>query len=237
MKIPYYQKLTLLDYPGKTAVTVFTDGCNLRCPFCHNASLVERHPDEYIDPEELFSYLKKRIGLLDGVCITGGEPLLQNDLGDLINRIRALGYAVKLDTNGTLPERLEPLLADGLLDYVAMDFKNALEKYPLTVGMPEAQKDSLIERIERSVALITRLAPDFEFRTTVVASLHTPHDTESIAAYLAHNASPDVKYYIQCFKDSGDILCAGLSAPDKTALDAMLHAARTHLPCTELRGV
>lgn len=237
MKIPYFQKLTLLDYPGKTAVTVFTDGCNLRCPFCHNASLVERHPDEYIDPEELLSYLKKRSGLLDGVCITGGEPLLQSDLGDLIKRIRAFGYAVKLDTNGTLPERLEPLLADGLLDYVAMDFKNSFEKYALTVGLTETKADGLTEKITRSTELIARLAPDFEFRTTVVASLHTPHDTESIAAFLAHNVSPDVKYYIQCFKDSGDILRDGLSAPDKTALFAMLSAAQKHLPHAVLRGV
>ncbi len=237
MLIPYFQKLTLLDFPGHTATTVFTDGCNLRCPFCHNASLVERHPEEYIDPEEFFRFLEKRTGLLDGICITGGEPLLQKDLPDFIRRVRSYGFAVKLDTNGTFPERLEELLREGLIDHVAMDIKNCLGKYPLTAGTDENKADELNATIRRSIELIAHLAPDYEFRTTVVDELHSPEDVESIAEMLSHSASPEAKYYIQCFKDSGDILCPGLSAPDKSTLEEMLVAARRYLKNAALRGV
>lgn len=237
MLIPYFQKLTLLDFPGHTAATVFTDGCNLRCPFCHNASLVERHPEEYIDTEEFFRFLEKRAGLLDGVCITGGEPLLQKDLADFIRRVRASGFAVKLDTNGTFPEKLEELLREGLVDHVAMDIKNCLNKYPLTAGTEDEKADELCNKIRRSIELIAHLAPDYEFRTTVVDELHSVEDVESIAKMLLHTASPDVKYYIQCFKDSGDILCPGLSSPEQSTLEAMLDAAKRHLTNASLRGV
>ena len=136
MVIKGLQKTTLLDFPGKLACTVFTGGCNFRCPFCHNASLVIRPSDvEEISEEKFFSYLKKRQGILDGVCITGGEPLLNKDIEDFIRRIRSLGLLVKLDTNGAFPERLERLLDEGLVDYVAMDIKNSKEKYAATAGL------------------------------------------------------------------------------------------------------
>ena len=132
------QKLSLLDFPGKLAATVFTGGCNLRCPFCHNASLVTRFSEyERISEEEVLSFLEKRKGLLDGVCITGGEPLLQEDLAEFIIKIRAMGFLVKLDTNGCLPDKLDSLIRRSLVDYVAMDIKNSFDKYPLTVGTPD----------------------------------------------------------------------------------------------------
>lgn len=237
MKIPYYQKLTLLDYPGKTAATIFTDGCNFRCPFCHNAALVVRHPEEYLAPDEVFAFLKKRTGLLDGICITGGEPLLQPDLEDFIKQIKAMGFLVKLDTNGSFPERLEKLLRNGLIDYVAMDIKNSPEKYPETIGINAANAGKIQAEVERSMKLIARLSPDYEFRTTAVASLHQPKDFESIASWISQAASPDAKYFIQCFRDSGDTIEQGLSALDENTLEASKNAALTHLKHVELRGI
>ena len=137
MKIPYYQKLTLLDYPGKTAATVFTDGCNFRCPFCHNTPLLTADAADGMVEEELLAFLKKRQGLLDGVAITGGEPLLRPDLPALLEKIKALGYAVKLDTNGAFPDRLEQVVRARLADYVAMDVKNSPARYAQTVSMAE----------------------------------------------------------------------------------------------------
>ena len=144
------QKLTLLDYPGKVACTIFTGGCNFRCPFCHNRDLVTGEAEERLDPEQVFRFLKKRQGILDGVCISGGEPLMQPELEDFIREVRSLGYCVKLDTNGSLPDRLEYLADQGLLDYVAMDLKNSPEHYGRTVG--EALCD--VERIDRSIRLL-----------------------------------------------------------------------------------
>ena len=128
MNIQGFQKLTMLDFPGHTACTVFTGGCNLRCPFCHNVSLVLAPEAEPIPEEEIFSYLAKRRGVLDGVAITGGEPLLQKDIADFCRKVKETGFLVKLDTNGFFPERLEALLREGLVDYVAMDIKNTPEK-------------------------------------------------------------------------------------------------------------
>ena len=136
MEIHGIQKMTLLDYPEKVACTIFTARCNFRCPFCHNASLVT-HVDAAaaISEEEVFSFLAKRQGILDGVCITGGEPLLQPDIEEFIRKVKELGYQVKLDTNGSFPDRLEHLIDEGLVDYVAMDLKNCRERYGETVGL------------------------------------------------------------------------------------------------------
>ncbi len=237
MKIPFYQKLTLLDYPEKTAATVFTDGCNFRCPFCHNASLVVRHPDEYLETDDVFEFLKKRTGLLDGVCITGGEPLLQNDLEEFIRTIKNMGFLVKLDTNGSFPERLEKLLKEKILDYVAMDVKNSPEKYPKTIGITAPGPERITETISASMKYIAQLAPDYEFRTTTVASFHEPDDFKKIGKWIAETASPDAKYYIQCFKDSGDIIENNLAAPDENALEACKNAALPYLRNTMLRGI
>ena len=190
MKISGFQKLTLLDFPGHTACTLFTSGCNMRCPFCHNTPLVEGTSEEDYTEEEIFSYLEKRKGLLDGVAITGGEPLLQKDIVEFITKIKEAGYSVKLDTNGSKPELLQELISRGLVDFVAMDIKNTREKYPLTAG-----RDVGIENIEKSVDILKSSGVDHEFRTTVVKEFHTEDDIISIAKWLGEKE----KYYLQQF--------------------------------------
>ena len=190
------QKTTLLDFPEKLACTVFTGGCNFRCPFCHNASLVlNSGAIEEIPEDEFFSYLSRRKGVLDGVCITGGEPLLNSDIFEFIKKIRSYGLLVKLDTNGSMPDRLEALLDAGIVDYVAMDIKNAPTKYALTAGVDEYPAE-----IERSIDIIIKKAPEYEFRTTVVRELHEKEDIIKIANRIK-NAK---KYFLQSYVDSGD---------------------------------
>jgi len=222
------QKTTLLDYPEKVACTVFTGGCNLRCPFCHNASLVHITDDAEIQEEEFFAFLKKRVNILDGVCITGGEPLLQKDIKEFIYKIKELGYAVKLDTNGFYPKKLSELLEGGLLDYVAMDIKNSKTEYAKTCGV-----DIDINKIEESIALLLSSKIDFEFRTTVVKELHSSNNIEEIAQWIS--SAP--KYFLQCFKDSGDILSEGLTAYSDAEMKIILENTRRYLPATELRGI
>ncbi len=222
------QKTTLLDYPEKVACTVFTGGCNLRCPFCHNASLVNVKDDNEISEDEFFTFLKKRVNILDGVCITGGEPLLQKDITSFIARIKELGYSVKLDTNGFYPHKLKELLDLKLIDYVAMDIKNSKKKYSKTCGV-----EVDINKIEESIALLLSSEIDFEFRTTVVRELHTSDDIESIAKWIS--SAP--KYFLQSFKDSGDILSDGLSSYTDDEMKAMLDLAKKHISSTVLRGI
>jgi len=231
MNISGFQKLTLLDYPGKTASIIFTRDCNLRCPFCHNASLALSRAEEVYDENEVLSYLDKRKKLLDGVTVTGGEPLMHEELPDLLRKIRALGYAVKLDTNGTYPDRLRALLDEGLLDYVAMDIKNSEERYPMTVGLSGF---SLMPRVKESIAILLSSKIPYEFRTTVVKGLH---DEASIlgACELIRGASA---YYLQRFTDSGDLISPeGLSAFSPDEMRALLKAARRLIPTCALRGV
>lgn len=228
MIIKGLQKTTLLDFPGKVACTVFTGGCNFRCPFCHNASLVLHagNVDE-ISENEFFSYISKRKGILDGVCITGGEPLLSNGIEDFIRKIKDLGLLVKLDTNGTFPQKLNALLDEGLLDYVAMDIKNSKEKYAMTAGVTEYPS-----AIEESIKLIMEKAPDYEFRTTVVKELHSPQDIVNIAKWI--NGAKH--YFLQSYTDSGDILMDGFSSYDESKMLEILEITREILPCTVLRG-
>ena len=223
------QKTTLLDYPEKLACTVFTGGCNFRCPFCHNASLVlNASKVEEISNDEFFSYLSKRKGLLDGVCITGGEPLLNDDIVDFIKKIRSYELLIKLDTNGSFPDKLEYLLDNKLVDYVAMDIKNSKEKYSLTSGTSDFPHG-----IEESIDIIIAKAPDYEFRTTVVRELHTANDVYKIAN-LIKNAK---KYFLQSYVDSGDIITDGFSAYSAEEMLEILENTRKILPCTELRGI
>ena len=232
MKMYGLQKLTLLDFPGKVACTVFTSGCNLRCPFCHNASLVEggQYAPEEIPPKELAAFLKKRSGLLDGVCVTGGEPLLHPELPDFLRNLRGLGYAVKLDTNGCFPERLEEVLSEGLADYVAMDLKNSPERYAETVGVPEF--DFL--PVRRSIGLLLNGSVDYEFRTTVVKGLHSGESLR-VAAGAIRGAK---RYYLQKFVDSGDLVCGqGLSAFSDAEMKELLEAVKPFVPNAALRGV
>ena len=228
MKISGFQKLTLLDFPGHTACTLFTSGCNMRCPFCHNTPLVKGTAPESYEEEEIFSFLQKRQGLLDGVAITGGEPLLQKDIVPFIKKIKELGYKVKLDTNGSEPEVLKELISLSLVDFIAMDIKNSKEKYALTSGV-----DVKLEDIEKSVELIKDSGIPHEFRTTVVRQLHTKDDIESIALWLGKNE----KYYLQQFRDSGDILCDGFSAHSEDTLRLMAEIAQKYVLLCETRGI
>lgn len=198
------QKLSMVDYPGKLAATVFTGGCNLRCPFCHNALLVTRLDETpELGEEAVLSFLATRTKLLDGVVLSGGEPLLQPDAADFLRKIRQMGFAVKLDTNGFFPDRLSAILEEGLVDYVAMDIKNAPEKYPITCGIPGLDTAPVAE----SVKLLRQSGVDFEFRTTLVREFHTSEDLLAIGRWL--EGSP--RYFLQAFVDSGNLVGSGCS--------------------------
>lgn len=230
MNIQGLQKLTLLDYPEKVACTIFTAGCNFRCPFCHNASLVT-HVDPYHDmpEEEVLAFLKKRQGILDGVCITGGEPLLHTDLAGFLEKVKALGYSVKLDTNGSNIGRLKQLAEQGLVDYIAMDIKNAPNKYGETIGI----QDYNLENILRSVDYLKSRAVPYEFRTTVVREFHKREDFAAIGRWLKGAE----RYYLQGFVDSGDLIQSGLRAYTKEIMEQALEIIRKNIPNAELRGV
>ena len=227
--IQFYQKLTLLDYPSKTACTVFTYGCNLRCPFCHNALLVTQPAEEQVDENEFFAFLEKRKGLLDGVCITGGEPLIQPDIKDFIRKIKDMGYLVKLDTNGFFPEKLKDLLSSGLLDYVAMDIKNSPDRYAFTCGLERVD----LSKVNESIDLLKNSGVDFEFRTTAVKEFHSAESFIEIGKWL----NGGFKYFIQSFKDSGNTIEKGLSSFTEEELLAFKAAVSPFLPRVSLRGV
>ena len=231
MRLGGVQKLTLLDFPEHVACTVFTLGCNLRCPFCHNASLVvpERALPDEMPEEAFFDFLQSRKKVLDGVCITGGEPLLQPDIVDFIKKIRALGFAVKLDTNGTLPHVLKPILDEKLVDYVAMDIKNSPARYAETVGVPGFD----VRKIEESLALLRASGIPFELRTTVVAELHDDTAIQDIGGWIAG----DQKYFLQSFADSGDILGTGFSAHTPAKMREFQGILAPFVPKTTLRGI
>ena len=228
MKIKGLQKLTLLDYPGRLAATVFLGGCNMRCPFCHNASLVVRPDNTEITDDELFAFLESRRGKLSGVCVTGGEPTLNRELPSFISKIRALGYSVKLDTNGTHPEMLESLIRDGLVDYVAMDIKTSIENYGRVSGIPDLDTS----KIERSIDLLLSGTVPYEFRTTVVRELHTASDFEAIGRRIEGARA----YFLQSFKDSGDLISDGFSAIDTKTEAEFLRAVRVYVPTAQTRG-
>ena len=228
MNITGLQKMTLLDFPGKVACTVFLQGCNYRCPFCHNSDLLGPQGSQSISREELLSFLSKRRGLLDGVCITGGEPTLQKDLPELIRDIRALGFAVKLDTNGSRPDVLRALLAENLLDYVAMDIKNGPSRYGETVGIP----DFPLDRTEESIRILLEEKVPFEFRTTVVEEFHDAAAVEEMGRWLSHLAEGRKigHYFLQSFTDRDSVLRTGLHAPNPLTLQ---HFSRLLSPYCE----
>ncbi|MGI5955284.1 anaerobic ribonucleoside-triphosphate reductase activating protein [Dysosmobacter sp.] len=230
MRICGLQTLSMVDYPSKLAATVFTGGCNLRCPFCHNALLVTRLEESpTLQQEEVLAFLKRRRGLLDGVVLSGGEPLIQSGVPEFLQKVRSLGFSIKLDTNGCYPDALEALLDQGLADYVAMDVKNAPEHYAQTVGIPDF--DPAV--ITRSAAVLARSGVDYELRTTVVRELHTVADIAAIGAWM--QGAP--RYFLQCFVDSGALISPGFHAPDRADLENMLQAARPFFGETALRGV
>ena len=231
MRISGVQKLTLLDYPGHIAATIFTPGCDLRCPFCHNSDLVNDSLDLEYYEDEVLDFLRTRTGKLSGVAITGGEPLMQPDIADFIKKVRALGLKVKLDTNGTYPEKLASLIDDGFLDYIAMDVKNSPASWAKTVGVNNAA--ALFNKTLQSMEIIKNSGVDYEFRTTIVKQLHSLEDMDGLG--LLVKGSP--KYFLQNFTDSGAILEDGYSAWDKETLLAMLEVIKKYVPGAELRGV
>lgn len=228
MIIGGFQKMTMLDFPGKIACTVFTYGCNFRCPFCHNASLVIDEA-ETVSEKEIMDYLEKRKKMLDGVCITGGEPMLQKGLFDFMKKVKDLGLLVKLDTNGSFPELLKKAIDDGLVDYVAMDIKAPKEKYGEVIGVPGFD----ISPIEKSVEILKNSGIDYEFRTTVVKELHSLDDIIKIGEWLRGSK----KYFLQNFVDSGNLIGNGLSAHEKSTLEAFKQAVFGDFRQCEIRGV
>lgn len=230
MKIQGLQKLTLLDYPGKLACTVFIGGCNFRCPFCHNADLVL--PTGYlyeIPREELFNFLNKRQGVLEGVCITGGEPLLHPELPEFIRKIKELDYAVKLDTNGSFPERLEQLIQEQLIDYVAMDIKNAPGRYGETVGISNFDTAP----IQQSITLLLEGRVPYEFRTTVVKEFHQEADFVQIGQWIQGAK----QYFLQGFIDSGNLIKSGLHGCSKGEMEQLQAVVQPYVEFTEIRGM
>lgn len=224
------QKLTLLDYPGNMAATVFTGGCNMRCPFCHNRSLVFLNEnDSEISAADILEYLETRRKVLDGVCITGGEPLLHKGLKDFIRKVRNLGLKVKLDTNGSNPAALKELVEEGLLDYVAVDIKNCPEKYPETIGLEGYD----ISEIEKTKNYLLEDHVDYEFRTTVVAQFHEVEDIRKIGEWIRGAR----RYFLQNFEDHGTCIQAGLSEVGPEMLEKMKEAAGPYVKEIEIRGI
>ena len=227
MKIAGLQKLTLLDYPGKTACTVFFGGCNFRCPFCHNWELLDGSYPAQMDEEALISFLERRRGMLEGVCITGGEPLLSDDIIPLLKKIRGMGFSIKIDTNGSFPDRLQRIIDAGLADYIAMDIKNSPEKYAETAG-----GFSDAEKIRRSVEIIMHSGLDYEFRTTVVDELHCAGDFHGMGK-LIRGAE---KWFLQKFTDRDTVPFKGFRAPDADSVAAYADIMREYVKTVEIRG-
>ena len=234
MTISGLQKMTLLDYPGKVACTVFLHGCNYRCPFCHNAELLEGWMEPLMSVEEFLSFLKKRQGLLDGVCISGGEPTLSAGLKELMAQIKALGFAVKLDTNGSRPAVLKELVEAGLVDYVAMDIKNCPARYAETCGLPRVD----LGAIEESIRFLLSGKVASEFRTTVVRQLHTPQDMVAMGQWLTElsGGKPVDKLFLQPFVDRDTVAFSGLHAPDSAQLEAFTELLKKFVLEITVRG-
>ncbi|MBR5527832.1 MAG: anaerobic ribonucleoside-triphosphate reductase activating protein [Clostridia bacterium] len=223
-----FMKMTLLDFPGKVACTVFTGGCNLRCPFCHNADIVKNPAGQNLY-DEVMEYLSLRRGILEGVCISGGEPLLQPHIGEFMAEIRSMGYSIKLDTNGTLPEKLKSILEEGLCDYVAMDIKSSPQRYEKATN-----SEIPFEVFEKSMEVIRAFGIDHEFRTTAVKGIHTPDDFRDIAKLLL----PDEKYFVQRFVDSGNLISKdpAMQAFSPEEMQNILEILSQKLSRAKLRG-
>lgn len=229
MKICGLQKTTLLDFPGHVAATVFTGGCNFRCPFCHNSDLLGNDAEVIYTDEEVLKFLAKRKGILEGVAITGGEPTLQPDLREFILRVRELGYRIKLDTNGSRPDVLKSLCEEGLIDYVAMDIKTCKERYPEVTGIPSANIGVIMESVE----FLKQGTVPYEFRTTVVKELHSTDDFAKIGEWIS--GCPN--YFLQNYVDSENVLISGFSSCCKEELISFMEIVKPYVGQAELRGV
>ena len=224
--------MTLLDFPQHVASVVFTGGCDLRCPFCHNSPLVTAiDPAEKYNTEDVLKYLSSRKKLLDGVAISGGEPLLQVDIAGFIKKIKEMGFKVKLDTNGSFPDKLGELVEEKLVDYIAVDIKNCREKYPQTVGVPSYD----LKNLDRSMEILKNGGIDYEYRTTVVKQLHTVEDVIKIGEWI--KGAPH--YFLQNFADSGRLINenAGYTAHDKETLLRMKAAVSPFVEDVQIRGI
>lgn len=234
MIITGLQKMTLLDYPGKVACTVFLQGCNFRCPFCHNSDLLGAAGQDRIPAETLLDFLKKRKGIIDGVCITGGEPTLQPDLPELLRQIKALGYAIKLDTNGNRPDVVMALASEQLIDYVAMDIKNSPDRYSETAGVPGIP----LEKLEETMRFLLEGTLDYEFRTTVVEEFHSDESIAAIGQWLSR-LSPEKKakrLFLQPYADRDSVLKQGLHTPGKEKLAAWAAFLAPYAESVGIRG-
>lgn len=231
MQIAGLQRLTLLDYPGKVAATIFLATCNFRCPFCHNARLVQNPgEEEKLSAEEILGFLKKRRGVLEGVAVTGGEPLIWPETAELLREIKALGFKVKLDTNGSFPERLKGILDEGLADRIAMDIKASPENYPRATGLKSFDLAPIIKSIE----LIKNSGIEYEFRTTLVKGIHEPEEMHEIGR-LIEGAE---EYYLQAFKNSGELINAeGLEGFEEAVMREFLDIAQKYVRSVSLRGM
>ena len=225
-----FQKMTMLDFPGYVACTVFTPGCNFRCPFCHNSLLVTKMNDnEVYTEDDILSYLKKRQGVIDGICISGGEPLMHDDIFDFVRKVKELGFLVKIDTNGSFPEKLQKLIDSGNIDYVAMDIKNSPEKYAETVAVPDFD----FEPVRKSVQLLIEGKVKYEFRTTVVKEFHTPQDMV-FTGELIKGAD---RYFLQHFIESEGNIQQGLTPLCKEEMEKLRIIAAEYVKNAELRGI
>ncbi len=230
MIISGLQKMTLLDYPGRVACTVFLQGCNFRCPFCHNSGLLGAAQEDTIPAQELLDFLRKRSGMLDGVCITGGEPTLQADLPQLLKQIKELGYAIKLDTNGSRPAMLKALVQDGLVDYVAMDIKNCPDRYGETIGLAQMPGE-----IEESITFLMEGAVDYEFRTTVVDEFHDEPAIEAMGLWLSGYGKAK-RLFLQPYADRDSVLQQGLSTPTAEKLGRFKAILAPYAEFVQIRG-
>lgn len=229
MKIHGLQKMTLLDFPGHVACTVFLGQCDFRCPFCHNFELVDGSAPAIMEEEELFAFLSKRKGLLDGVAVTGGEPCIHKELPDLLRRAREMGFLTKLDTNGNHPKMLCQILEDGLVDYVAMDIKNSPEKYALTAGLGQLD----LSKIRESIGLLKDSGIPYEFRTTVVKEFHEAADFHGIGQMIRGAKS----YFLQSFTDRDSVPYGNLHSHDPEEIRKFAHIMSEYVECVNIRGV
>ncbi|MCF0106205.1 MAG: anaerobic ribonucleoside-triphosphate reductase activating protein [Holdemanella sp.] len=228
MKIQGLQKMTLLDFPGKVACTVFLGGCDYRCPFCHNSDILSMEAEALLDEKELLQFLEKRKNLLEGVAITGGEPLLRNDIEELLTSIKALGYLIKLDTNGNHPDVLKRIVEKGLVDYVAMDIKNSPDRYAPTIGL----KTFDLSKVMESKEFLLQGKVEYEFRTTVVKELHDEDSFKEIGPWIQGAQ----KYYLQTFVDRDKVMFSGLSAYDKEEMEKLAKIVEPYVQHIEIRG-
>ena len=228
MKVFGFEKLSMVDFPGHLCCTVFTDGCNFKCPFCQNSDLVKMQNLREINQDEIFSYLLKRKGVIDSVCVSGGEPTIYPDLEQFIVKIKSLGFLVKLDTNGTNYEMLKRLIEKNLVDYVAMDVKNSLSAYGETAGTNFVD----LENIKKSVELLKRNLVDYEFRTTLVKQFHSTSTITEMANWL----DGAKRIFLQHFVDNGTCLQKGLNEVEKQDAEKFLDILKNHVNHVELRG-